>query len=477
MRLLDEANRKWWTLAAVTFSLFMIMLDNTVVGLALPTIDEDLGVSFSQLEWTVNAYILSFAVLLLTGGKLADFLGRRRIFLTGLVVFTISSLACALAVDGTSLIAARAVQGVGAAFMLPASLSIIAATFPPHQRGAAIGIWAGVSGLALAIGPFVGGFLIEAVDWRAIFYLNIPIGIIGLAAVLRFVSESRDTSIDQRLDLPGLATSGGALVALTFALVEGHRQGWGSPLIVLCFVGAAVGLAAFVALEHRGAAPMLDLSFFRNGTFAGANAAGLLLMLVLFAIVVFFSIFLQDARGYSPLRTGLMFTPMTILVAAVSPVAGRLTDRTGARIPMVAGIGLTTISLFVLSRFDLDSPAWQIVVALGAAGAGFGFAMVPMTAAVLGSVPPDKVGVASGVLSASRHVGGTFGVAIAGAIIATRLGGRESGAPGFPEAFVSGAQDAFLVVALLAAVATLVSAFSIGRHRKLSELESAEAPA
>src|ERR687895_1644863 len=218
-RVLHPDNRKWLTLAAVSFGLFMIMLDNTVVNVALPSIQRDLGIGLSELEWTVNAYALTFAVLMLTGGKLADFVGRRRVFLIGLAIFTLSSLACGLATSGGMLIGARTVQGVGAALMMPATLSIISATFPPHERGMAIGIWAGVSAMALAIGPLIGGLLTEHVDWSWIFFVNVPVGILGIAASLLFIRESRDESEEQRLDLPGLLTSAVGLFALTYGLI------------------------------------------------------------------------------------------------------------------------------------------------------------------------------------------------------------------------------------------------------------------
>src|SRR5919202_7072477 len=241
-RLLTDDNRRWWTLAAVSFGLFMIMLDNTVVNVALPSIRSDLGISLSELEWVVNAYALTFGVLLLSGGKLADLLGRRAIFITGLVIFTAASLWCGMSGSAASLIAARTVQGVGAALMNPATLSIITATFPPRQRGTAIGIWAGVSAMALAIGPLVGGAITEHINWSWVFYINVPIGVLAVFAARLFIDESKDTT-EQRLDLPGLATSAIALFALTYALIESNDRGWGDPVVVGLFVVAAVFFA------------------------------------------------------------------------------------------------------------------------------------------------------------------------------------------------------------------------------------------
>jgi EmrB/QacA subfamily drug resistance transporter len=257
--MLEPANRKWWTLGAVALGLFMIMLDNTIVNVALPSMQRDLGIAVSELEWIVSAYALTFAVLMLTGGKLADLFGRRRIFIVGLAVFTLSSLACGLAGSAPALIGARAVQGVGAALMNPATLSIITATFPPGERGRAIGIWVGVSAVALAIGPLVGGVITEHVNWSWIFFINVPIGALTIFAARVFIDESRDSSADQRLDLPGLVSSAIALFALTFALIEADRYGWTSIFILGLLAVAIVGFAAFVALELRQRVPMLDL--------------------------------------------------------------------------------------------------------------------------------------------------------------------------------------------------------------------------
>src|SRR5512132_54296 len=307
--ILADENRKWWTLGALSFALFMIMLDNTIVNVALPAIKSDLGIGTSELEWVVTAYALTFAVLLLTGGKLGDLYGRRLIFTIGLVVFTLSSLACGLSSSATELIAARAVQGVGSALMMPATLSIISATFAARERGMAIGVWAGVSAMALAIGPLLGGVITEHISWNWIFYVNVPIG--PLAVV---VPESRDTSREQRLDLPGLLTSGIGLLALVYALIEAHSFGWTSARILSLFVIAAVALAAFVYVEMHQRLPMLDLALFRNGTFTGANIVAILVTLAMFGIFVFFPIYMQTFLGWSPIQAGAALLPWTILI-------------------------------------------------------------------------------------------------------------------------------------------------------------------
>jgi len=389
-RLFTDENRKWWTLLAVAVGLFMIMLDNTVVNVALPSIRQDLGISISELEWVVNAYALTFGVLLLTGGKLADLLGRRAIFIGGLVIFTGSSLWCGLAGSAGSLIAARTVQGVGAALMNPATLSIITATFPPRQRGTAIGIWAGVSGLALAIGPIVGGVLTEKFTWSWIFFINVPIGILGVLAARVFIDESKDTSHEQRLDLPGLVTSAIGLFALTYGLISTNSHAWGSTRVLGLLAIAAVSLTAFIVLEHRQRVPMLDLKLFKDRTFAGANTVMALVGLAMFGMFFYNSLFLQNVLHYSAIRTGATFLPMTLLIILVAPAAGKLTDHVGARWLMATGMVLLGGALLLFGRLDQHSEFWDIVPGLILGGLGMAITMAPTTAAAMGSVPVAK---------------------------------------------------------------------------------------
>src|SRR5436190_477884 len=349
-RILAPENRKWWTLAAVSFGLFMIMLDNTIVNVALPSIQRDLGIQISELEWIVNGYALTFAVLMLTGGKLADLLGRRRIFIVGLVIFTGSSLACGLATSAHMLIGARVVQGAGSALMNPATLSIITATFPPRQRGTAIGIWAGTSAMALAIGPLLGGVITEQIDWSWIFFINVPVGILGIIVARFVITESKDTSAEQRLDLPGLLASAIGLFGLTYGLIEANSYGWTSPRILISFAVAVVGLTAFVLLERHQRIPMLDLNLFRNRTFAGANATMMLVALAMFGVFFFVSLFMQNILHYSATQAGATFLPMTVLIILIAPVAGRVSDRIGSRWLMGAGMTLVGPSLILFSR-------------------------------------------------------------------------------------------------------------------------------
>jgi EmrB/QacA subfamily drug resistance transporter len=463
-RLFAEENRKWWTLAAVAFGLFMIMLDNTVVNVALPSIQRDLGIGVSELEWIVNGYALTFAVLMLTGGKLADLMGRRRIFIVGLAIFTASSLACGLADSASVLIGARVVQGAGAALMNPATLSIITATFPPRQRGMAIGIWAGVSAMALAIGPLVGGLLTEKIDWSWIFFVNIPVGILGIVVARLVITESRDTSLEQRLDLPGLLASGLGLFALTYALIEANDYGWTSVRIVSLFVAAAVFLALFVVLELRQRIPMLDLSLFKNPTFAGANAVMMLVALAMFGVFFFNSLFVQNVLHYSPIEAGASFLPMTILITLVAPVAGRLSDRVGPRWLMGTGMILLSISLLIFSRLDEGSNYWDLFPGLLVGGVGMALAMTPTTAAAMGSVAVDKAGVGSAVLNSMRQVGGSLGIAIMGAILASYVTVPRTDPRALGQ-FVDGFQAALLVAAAIAFSASIIAVTFVRKVR------------
>ena len=474
-RIFADENRKWWTLGALSFALFMIMLDNTVVNVALPSIQRDLGIGLTKLEWTVNAYALTFAVIMLTGGKLADFFGRRRIFLIGLVTFTISSLACGLAATGGTLIGARTLQGIGAALMLPATLSIISATFPAHQRGMAIGIWAGVSAMALAIGPLIGGLITEHINWSWIFFVNVPIGVLGLIVGRLVIKESRDTSAEQRLDFPGLLASAIGLFALTFALIEANSYGWTDPMIIGLFVLSAVSLAAFVLLELHQRSPMLDLSLFRSSTFAGANVVALLVTLAMFGVFFFMSIYMQNILGYSATKTGAAFLPMTILIILIAPISGKASDRIGSRALMTAGMLCLSASLIVFSRLGLDSTFWDILPGLVVGGFGMALVMTPMTAAALGSVPVEKSGVGSGVLNTFRQLGGALGIAVMGAIVASYVD-LGAGRPD-PSSFIDGFQAALRVSAVFALIGAVVAVTTIRKHRHMDAGELAEAAA
>ena len=466
VRLLAEENRKWWTLVSVSFALFMIMLDNTVVNVALPAIQRDLGIDVAELEWVVTGYALSFAVLMLSGGKLADMFGRRRIFLIGLGVFTLSSLFCGLAGSAELLIAARVLQGVGSAFMMPATLSIITATFPPRERGAALGIWAGVSAMALAIGPLVGGLITEHIGWNWIFYVNVPVGLVGIVAARLIIPESKDTSHEQRLDLPGLLTSGIALFALVYALIEAGSRGWLSPLILGLFALAVLAGAAFVLLEKAQRLPLFDMTLFRDPTFAGANTVALLVSLAMFGVFFFISLFMQNVLGYSAVRAGVAFLPMTVLIILIAPIAGKSSDRLGSRWLMTGGMTLVGCSLLIFAQLQADSSYLALLPGMVLGGVGMAITMTPMTAAALSSVPVDKAGVGSGMLNTFRQVGGSLGIAIMGAILASGSNAALAGGATKVEGFVNGLHHALYVAATIAFAGALTALVTVRSHAR-----------
>ena len=465
-RIFAEENRKWWTLGAVAFGLFMIMLDNTIVNVALPSIQRDLGIGISELEWVVNGYALTFAVLMLTGGKLADLLGRRLVFIVGLAIFSGASLACGLALSAGFLIGARVVQGAGAALMNPATLSIITATFPPRQRGMAIGIWAGVSALALAIGPLLGGVITQHISWGWIFFINVPVGILAIVVARLVIQESRDTSAEQRLDLPGLLTSAIGLFALTYALIEANSYGWTSARILSLFAATVIGLALFVALELRQRIPMLDLSLFRNATFAGANAVMLLVALAMFGVFFFVSLYMQNILGYSAVQAGAAFLPMTLIIILAAPIAGKTSDRLGSRWLMTGGMLLVATQLLYFSQLGIGASFWDLLPGLVVGGLGMSMTMTPATAAATRAVPVYKAGVGSAVLNAARQVGGSLGVALMGAIMAHSIGGRQLAGSFEPHAFIDGFERALLVAAGIAFVGAFVAASLVRSHHE-----------
>jgi len=418
-RLVNDENSRWWTLAAMCFALFMVMLDNTVVNVSLPSIQRDLHASLSALEWTVNAYTLTFAVLMITGGRLGDIFGRRRMFLFGVVVFGISSAVIGFSADDTMLVAFRAVQGIGAAFMMPATLSIITQAFPPHQRGMAIGTWAGVSAMALAIGPVLGGFLTQQVSWRAIFFINPPIAVVAIAVTLFATRETRDETVAKTVDYPGIAAITVGLTSLVLALVQGNTWHWGSTRVIALLAIAVVGLAGFVVIERRVRAPMVNFDFFRSRTFLGANLVGFIVSFAMLAQFFFLALYMQNILHYSPLQAGVRFLPSTLVIIVMGPLAGRLTDRVGPRPLMTAGLLVVAAALLIQSRLTVHSGYGLLLPGFVLMGIGMGLVMSPMSTAAMNAVDRTKAGVASGTLSMSRMVGGTFGVAIMGALVTT----------------------------------------------------------
>jgi len=507
MRLpITDDNRRWWVLGAMCCALFMAMLDNTVVNVALPSIQRDLQTTLSGLEWTVNAYTLAFAVLLVTAGRLGDLFGRVRMFLVGVVVFAVASGLIALAQSDAWLVAWRAVQGVGGAFMMPATLSIVSHAFPPAERGKAIGTWAGVSALALAVGPVVGGFLVEHVSWQSIFLLNLPVAVLALVLTLAAATESRDETAERIVDIPGVAISALGLGAFVLALVQGNHWGWGSARIVALFAVALVALVAFVAVELRHRAPMVEFGFFRARAFLGANTAGFLVTFAMFATFFFITLYMQNVKGYGPLETGVRFLPSTFMVVIMGPLSGRLADRIGARLPMTAGMAIVAGALLWQSFLDADSSYLFLLVPFILMGLGIGLVMAPMTTAAMNAVEHTKAGVASGILSMNRMIGGTFGVAVLGALITalgqSRLeellpqatpaqvdrlaeglgagagsGGADTGvAAAMQDAFVYAMHGGFRVAAAIALAGAVVAWLTISARPASAEVE-AVAPA
>ena len=467
--LITADNSKWWTLGAMCFALFMMMLDNTVVNVALPSIQEDLGASLSSLEWAVNAYTLSFGVLLVTGGRLGDIFGRRRMFLLGVTIFALSSATAGLAQDTTMLIVSRVVQGVGAALMMPATLSIVTNAFEPHERGKAIGTWAGVSALALAIGPVVGGLLTEHVSWRAIFYLNIPVAIGAIAATVFAVRESRDESVGREIDYLGVGALTVGLTALVLALIQGNAWGWGSVAIIGLLVLSVVALAAFVVIERRVPAPVVELPLFASRNFVGTNLVALIVTFAMLAQFFFVTLYIQDVLGYSPVETGLRFLPATLMIVLIAPLAGRMTDRIGPRWLIGAGLTIVSISLFWLTTIDTGTTYADIWPSFVLMGIGMALVMSPMSTAAMNAVAVEKAGVASGILSMNRMVGGTLGVAVIGAVFAAQApAGVED-----PAAFVHAFSSAMWVAT---AVTALGAALAIGLLRGRAERAPAPAP-
>jgi EmrB/QacA subfamily drug resistance transporter len=450
---LTEENRRWWTLAAMCFALFMVMLDNTVTNVALPSIQRTFDASLSSLEWTINAYSLSFAVLLVTGGRLGDIFGRRKVFLIGMVIFAAASATIGLAPSTGWLVASRAVQGVGAALMMPGTLSIITNAFPPTERGKAIGTWAGVSAIALAAGPLIGGWLTEDFTWRVIFFINLPVAAVAIAVTLFATHESRDETASQKVDFPGIAALTIGLTALVLALVEGNAWGWGSTRIIGLLIAAVTGLTAFIAIERRSAAPIVDFSFFRSRSFVGANVVAFAVSYAMFAMLFFLALYMQNVLGYSPLETGVRFLPSTLVIMVAGPIAGRLADRVGPRTPLVCGLLLVTVSMAWQSRIEVDTSFSFLVIPFILLGLGMGFTMSPMSTAAMNAVDRTKAGVASGTVSMTRMVGGTFGIATLGALVAHLTDGAGAAAK---QKYV----DALNIGLSVAAVATLLAALA-----------------
>jgi len=417
----EDARHKVVVLLTMCFALAMAMLDNTVVNIALPTITRELGATVSDLQWIIDGYVLVFASLLLTGGILGDRYGRKRVFLSGLTIFTLASLACGLSASGGQLIAARALQGVGAALLMPGTLSILTVTFPAEERAKAIGLWAGVSGLALALGPTLGGYMVEHVGWESVFFINVPLGLIAFAVAWRTVRESRSEHARQ-LDLPGLGLGTSGLFFLTYGLIEANGLGWSDPIIVGSLVTAGALLVGFLMWEHRSPRAMMPLGFFRIPAFSAGNAVAFSVSLGMFSIFLFVTLFMQAIRGYDAFEAGLRFLPMTLMIIATAPNAGRVAQRIGSRAPVTYGLLMLSAGLLGMTFVQPDTPFWLIAILFVMMGHGIGSTMAPMTAAVMGAVGPQRAGLGSAMTNTSREVGGVLGIALLGTILFDRLG-------------------------------------------------------
>jgi EmrB/QacA subfamily drug resistance transporter len=439
-----------WAFVVTSIGLFMVTLDNLVVTMALPVIRDDLGASLEQLEWTVNAYTLTFAVLLLTGAALGDRFGRKRMFIVGLGIFIAASAAAALAPSVEALVIARALQGVGGAIVTPLTLTILSHSVPAEKRGLALGAWGGIGGLAVAIGPLVGGAVVEGLSWQWIFWLNVPIGLALIPFAYRRLSESHGPNTS--LDLPGLALGSAGLFGIVWGFVRAGALGWTSTEVLVAFALGALGVVAFVLWELRARQPMLPMRFFRNRTFTAANIASLFMFFGMFGSIFLLSQFLQTVQGYSPLEAGLRTLPWTAMPMLVAPIAGALSDRIGGRPLMATGLAMQAIALGWLAAITEPNVAYSsLVPPFVIAGIGMALFFAPVANVVLSSVRPIEEGQASGANNAIRELGGVFGVAVLASIFAS-YGGYESAT-----AYVDGLTPAIWVGAALVGVGALAA--------------------
>jgi EmrB/QacA subfamily drug resistance transporter len=407
--------RKWWTLIAVSVAIFMLLLDITVVNVALPDIQRSLHSSFQDLQWVVNAYSLTLAAFLLTAGAVSDLIGRRRVFVAGLIVFTASSAACGLASTPLVLNLARAVQGTGGAMMFATSLALIAQAFHGKERGVAFGVFGGVVGAAVAVGPVVGGLITSGIGWEWIFFVNVPIGVLAVFLTLTQVADSRDPNA-RGVDWIGLVTFSGSLFLLVFALIEGNEKGWGSTRILAYLIGAAALFVVFLAAELRQERPMLDLSLFRRPAFAGASIVAFAVSASMFSMFLYLTLYIQDVLGYGPLQAGLRFLPVTLLSFVVAPIAGRLSVRVPVR--LLLGIGLLLVSggLLAMTAVGASSGWTALIPGFVLAGAGVGLINPPLASTAIGVVHHSRSGMASGINNTFRQVGIATGIAGLGAV-------------------------------------------------------------
>jgi EmrB/QacA subfamily drug resistance transporter len=509
-------DRRWWILGVLCLSLLIIVVDNSILNVALPTLarpvsEGGLDATTSQLQWMVDSYTLVFAGLLLTAGSLNDRFGRRGGLQVGLTVFGIGSVLSALSSSPVELIAARSVMGVGGAFIMPATLSLITSVFEGRERGRAIAIWAGVAGLAVAIGPVTGGFLLEHFYWGSVFLVNIPIVVFALGAGVLIMPTSKDPTAP-KLDLAGAALSIGGLLSLVYAFIEAPSSGWSDPIIIGALALAAVLLVAFAAWQRRSAHPMLPLSFFRNPRFTTAAATISILFFTMFGVIFLLTQYFQFVLGYSPLGAGVRLLPLALTMMVVAPLSARIVERVGTKLVVATGMFLVTVSVLSFVQFEVTTGYGNIFWRLMLLAVGMGLTMAPATESIMGSLPLAKAGVGSAVNDTTRQVGGALGVAIIGSVLAstygTRVGDAMAGQPlpsgvasevenslGFAletanriggsagqalastakTAFVDGMHQAFLVAAAIALVGAIIAAVWLpARARRTAEELEAE---
>jgi EmrB/QacA subfamily drug resistance transporter len=458
---------KWWTLAVVCLAVFMLLLDVTIVNVALPDIQRELGSSFEDLQWVVDAYALALAAILLASGSLGDLLGRRGVFVLGLAIFSAASLTCGLSGTPTMLNVARAVQGAGGAMMFANSLALIAQEFPANERGTALGIWGATTGFAVAVGPLVGGALTDAFGWEWIFLVNVPIGAVTLALTLMRVNNSeRDPTA--RIDWAGLVTFSAGLFCLVFALIRGNDDGWDSPKIVALLVAGAILLAAFAAVELRRDHPLLDLKLFRIPTFTGAQIVAFSIHASIFSMFLYITLYLQNILGYTPLEAGVRFLPVSLLSFIAAPIAGKLAERYPVRLFLAAGLALIGLGLVEMHGVKPSDDWTALLPGFILAGIGIGFVNPPLATAAIGVVEPRRSGAASGINSTARQVGTAVGIAGLGAILQGKLthglGAGSLGDAAAAGGYIDALADLFLVAAAVAFAGAACAAVLIRRR-------------
>jgi EmrB/QacA subfamily drug resistance transporter len=454
---LTEANRRWWTLAGTCMGLFVLMLDSTVINVALPDIARDLDASTAGLQWVVNAYLLVLASFVVSAGRVGDILGRRRIFVFGMAAFAGGSVVAALSDSEEVLVAARVVQGIGGAALLGLSLAIVSTVFPAPERARALGIWTGVSALALGLGPLVGGALVDAVSWRWLFWLNLPFCLLGVVLVLASTDEQRDETAAARIDLPGVITVGLGLAAIVIALVEGKVWGWTSVATLGVFAAGVALLVAFWFIEHRVQSPIVEFDLFRNGPYFGASAAGFCLVGCYWGLMFLQPQYLQTALGDSALEAGVLILPVTAPMIAISPLGGRLIARFGVRPLMTVGMALGTAGLVVLAQVDGGSSYALLFPGYLLFGLALGFVYAPMSTAAMTAMPQAKAGIAAGVLGMNRVLAGAITLAAAGAVFQAGLDDDLHAGHADSAAFASGLSSAMWLLAGLCAIGTVLT--------------------